>query len=392
MTQVVLLKSEDQEEVIFSDPNDPRLFEHDLHLQSKIKRHLYESQSTTIDLGDSPSWNNQWAVLQVPITDNCNLLCKHCPRESKYLRKDISLDNFKKYLSKFSPENFDSLLLSDFGEPLIRTDLMEILRYVKAQGFKHVQIVTTGSLLNEAWCKAIVEENLLHQILISIEASSKELYEYIRGSDFDLMKTNIKRLTDYKKTMGSPYPELFFNAVCLKKNIDELPGIMDLAHELDLNYAYFVHLNAVPSDIYKDRREELSDKLYFQDQHLNNCDREHIQRVFKEIDEKSKKYQIPYLPPEDYFFEQPQEPTIEEIPQEQPKGCNKPYEWAQVDPEGNVYPCCQISRRYSVGNLNDQNFEEIWNSEKFTEFRDGLTNGNPNRWCAVCNVYNGKRF
>ena len=69
-----------------------------------------------------------------------------------------------------------------------------------------------------------------------------------------------------------------------------------------------------------------------------------------------------------------------------------PYSWSQVDPEGNVYPCCQISRRYSVGNLNDQNFKEIWNSEKFVEFREGLTNGKPNRWCEVCNVYNGKRF
>ncbi len=392
MTQVVLLKQKDQAEEIFSDPHDPRLLEHNLHLQSRIKRHLYESQSTTIDLGKVSKRDKQWDVLQVPITDNCNLLCKHCPRESKYLRKDISLENFKTYLSKFSPENFDSLLLSDFGEPLIRADLMEILRYVKAQGFKHVQIVTTGSLLTEAWCKAIVEENLLHQILISIEASSKELYEYIRGSDFELMKTNIKRLTDYKKQTGSPYPELFFNAVCLKKNINELPGIMDLGHELGINYAYFVHLNAVPSDIYKDRKEELSDKLYFQDQHLNNCDREHIKKVFKEIENKSKKYQIPFLPPEDYFPSQTSEPEIQDNISEEEKGCNKPYEWAQVDPEGNVYPCCQISRRYSVGNLNDQTFEEIWNNEKFTEFREGLTNGNPNRWCAVCNVYNGKRF
>jgi hypothetical protein len=34
----------------------------------------------------------------------------------------------------------------------------------------------------------------------------------------------------------------------------------------------------------------------------------------------------------------------------------------------------------------------VWDSEKFTEFREGLTNDKPNRWCEVCNVYNGKRF
>jgi radical SAM protein with 4Fe4S-binding SPASM domain len=176
----------------------------------------------------------------------------------------------------------------------------------------------------------------------------------------------------------------------LKKNIDELPGIMDLAHELGINYVYFVHLNAVPSDVYKDRREELSDKLYFEDQHLNTCDREHIVQVFREIDKKSKEYQIPYLPPEEYLATQQQQPCIEE--KEDDRGCHMPYTWAQVDPEGNVYPCCQISRRYAVGNLNEQDFEGIWDSEKFVEFREGLTNGKPNRWCEVCNIYNGKRF
>ncbi|MBT7936321.1 MAG: hypothetical protein HN722_08985, partial [Nitrospina sp.] len=119
MTQVVVLKQEDQE--VFNDPNDPRLFDHDLHLQVRIKKHLYDSESTSIDLGRETPWDKNWSILQIPITDNCNLLCKHCPRESKYLRKDISLENFKKYLSRFSPDNFECLLLSDFGEPLIRT-------------------------------------------------------------------------------------------------------------------------------------------------------------------------------------------------------------------------------------------------------------------------------
>lgn len=37
MTQVVIQNQKDRVEEIFSDPNDPRLFDHDLHLQAKIK-------------------------------------------------------------------------------------------------------------------------------------------------------------------------------------------------------------------------------------------------------------------------------------------------------------------------------------------------------------------
>ncbi len=44
MTQIAVLNQKDQAEEIFSDPSDPRLFEHDLHLQVKIQKHLYETQ------------------------------------------------------------------------------------------------------------------------------------------------------------------------------------------------------------------------------------------------------------------------------------------------------------------------------------------------------------
>jgi hypothetical protein len=60
MTQVVLLKKENEAEEIYSDPSDPRLLERNLHLQVKIKRHLFESQSITIDMDNEPAWDKNW--------------------------------------------------------------------------------------------------------------------------------------------------------------------------------------------------------------------------------------------------------------------------------------------------------------------------------------------
>lgn len=60
MTQVVLLKKENEAEEIYSDPSDPRLLEHNLHLQVKTKRHLFESQSITIDMDNEPAWDKNW--------------------------------------------------------------------------------------------------------------------------------------------------------------------------------------------------------------------------------------------------------------------------------------------------------------------------------------------
>ena len=330
-----------------------------------------------------------WENLQIPLTENCNLLCRHCARTRKYIEKDILQDDFKENLSKFSPYQFENLLLSDFGEPFLRKDLLDILRYVKAQGFDRVEVVTTGNLIKEPIRKAIVDEQLLERILVSIEGASKTLYENVRGSNFEEMKFCIKSLAKYRNRSGQPSPKIIFNVVCLKENIEELPLIMDLAHELGVDEVYFVHLSGVVSEMSHKDRKRLEGKLLFKENHLNSCDRKLILDVFRKIEEKSRYYGIFFKPPENYFGVSE---SINEIKTNGGARCNKPYDWVQVNNDGNMFPCCQIAQRYSVGSIIGNTFEEVWNGRKYKEFREGLENGNPNRWCQSCNIYNGKRF
>jgi radical SAM protein with 4Fe4S-binding SPASM domain len=334
-----------------------------------------------------------WSTLQIPLTENCNLLCKHCPRTQKYLSKDIPFEDFQEYLSRFSPERFKKVLLSDFGEPFLRKDILRILRFVKERGFHNVEVVTTGNLMNENMRKTILDEGLLGKLMISIESATKDLYEDIRGSDFESMKECIGEFIKYRNQIGSKKPEVFFNAVCMKDNAHELPKIMDLAAGLGVDHVLFVHLNGIVSDFSSEERSGFEEKMLFSKNHLNACDPEYVKEIFSQVHEKSIEYGIGYLPPEEYL--ETQSPfSIDEFAEPWPEGskCDRPYEWVQVQSGGNVYPCCQIAQRYSVGNVQDKSFEDVWNSPKFVEFREGLKNGNPNRWCEVCNVYNGKRF
>ena len=289
-----------------------------------------------------------WETLQIPLTENCNLLCRHCTRTRKFIEKHISQDEFKTHLAKFSPYKFENILLSDFGEPFLRKDLLNLLRYVKNQGFERVEVVTTGNLINESIRKAIVNEQLLNRILISIEGASKALYENIRGSDFDEMKSCIKSLTDYRSHTGQLGPKIIFNVVCLKENIHELPAIMDLAYDLGVNEVYFVHLSGVVSKMSDSDRKRLKGKLLFAENHLNSCNRNLILDVFKQIETKSRNYGIPFKPPENYFENQEANPGKKINKNSR---CNKPYEWVQINNDGDVFPCCQIAQRYSVGSI-----------------------------------------
>ena len=250
-------------------------------------------------------------------------------------------------------------------------------------------MVTTGNLINESIRKAIVNEQLLNRILISIEGASKALYENIRGSDFNEMKSCIKSLTDYRSHTGQLGPKIIFNVVCLKENIHELPAIMDLAHDLGINEVYFVHLSGVVSEMSDSDRKRLKGKLLFAENHLNSCNRNLILDVFKKIETKSCNYGIPFKPPENYFENQEINPGNKINKNSR---CNKPYEWVQINNDGDIFPCCQIAQRYSVGSIIEKNFEDVWNGNQYRELREGLENGNPNPWCKSCNVYNGKRF
>lgn len=337
----------------------------------------------------------KWDCLQITVTNNCNLECRHCLRGRKFMRKENSLETIKEYLAQFSPDNFDFILLSDFGEPFLRKDIIEILRHVKSEGFHTVEMVSNATLFKARIIETIVEENLLARIFISTEAASKEMFEYIRGTDFDEFLANVTMLADYKTQYDSPYPEIILNAVCMKKNIRELPGIMDLAYELRAGRVFYVHLNAITVD---QVRGEYADKICTTDQRLGNDDRELAREIFRQIHEKSLQYNIPYQPPEDYLND-PEPPVSHPAPpsnangEERKSACSMPYKWVQITEGGNVHPCCQISKNYPLGNINHNSFEEIWNSEKFVKFREDLDHGiAPTHWCETCNVFNGKRF
>jgi radical SAM protein with 4Fe4S-binding SPASM domain len=54
--------------------------------------------------------------------------------------------------------------------------------------------------------------------------------------------------------------------------------------------------------------------------------------------------------------------------------CESIYYIAEVSPDGRVTPCRDY-QDYTVGNINDQPFYEIWNGEKFKEFRRQMKKG-----------------
>ena len=72
------------------------------------------------------------------------------------------------------------------------------------------------------------------------------------------------------------------------------------------------------------------------------------------------------------------------------KICKKPFIYCEIQPDGNVYPCCPAyCGYYSFGNIYESTLEEIWNNEKARTFRNNILNHNY-KYCDLkyCMAYN----
>ena len=106
------------------------------------------------------------------ITHRCNLDCIGCYSRisNRNQTKDLSLAEIQRILEELNKHSYTDIIISG-GEPMIRKDLLEILKMIKEKGFNTVMI-TNGSI-------SITDEILenLDSLAISIDEMDKDKNE-----------------------------------------------------------------------------------------------------------------------------------------------------------------------------------------------------------------------
>jgi radical SAM protein with 4Fe4S-binding SPASM domain len=66
--------------------------------------------------------------------------------------------------------------------------------------------------------------------------------------------------------------------------------------------------------------------------------------------------------------------------------CTVPWFSTYIDAKGRVYPCCYLTGTSQImGNVYDNEFQEIWHGEKYRQFRHHLVNDRPSlEGCRTC--------
>ena len=133
------------------------------------------------------------------------------------------------------------LQLQGMGEPFLHPRFLDMVRYAAARGIS-VSTNTNLTALSERRAIECVTSGLktLH---VSIDAADPDVYAYIRtGSALGRVLRNLARLMDAKRHLAAQHPEVILVAVAMRRNLEQLPRIVRLAHEYGVRSVAVQHL------------------------------------------------------------------------------------------------------------------------------------------------------
>ncbi|MGX9758291.1 radical SAM protein [Clostridioides difficile] len=136
-------------------------------------------------------------IASFEITHRCNLKCTHCCVDADQIaskKEDLSTEGIKQILDKLIKWNPERIMLSG-GEPMLRSDFIELLIYLKENYTGDIVISTNATLINKDNVEII--SKYAHQIDISIDGVDEESCSIIRGPGvFDKVMKSVKLLKD----------------------------------------------------------------------------------------------------------------------------------------------------------------------------------------------------
>jgi len=166
------------------------------------------------------------SLIQVGISNVCNLNCKQCyypiySNSPSYRRHFMSEDVLERIVTEIKTfPNEPILRFLGRGESLLHPKLTDMIKYAKANTSGKIVLITNGHLLNEN-CIGNLLESGVDAIDISLDAITQKSYEKIRSGSLSLVENNLRQLIqmrnfgNYKTKIITSFliqPENYFEA------------------------------------------------------------------------------------------------------------------------------------------------------------------------------------
>jgi MoaA/NifB/PqqE/SkfB family radical SAM enzyme len=375
-------------------------------------------------------------IIQFSTEHRCNLRCVMCA--STVLRNqgitplmdmrlpENTLTRFRK-LEPYIP-HFQTISLTGSGEPLLSPALPDILDMLSPHRNTSIGFTTHFQIFDRERAELLVRTGV-QSITISVDGACKETYEKIRvNAKWEKLLRNIDLLNEVKSERRSSTPNIVFAANCMRQNIEELSDLIDFArthggysvlatntviYDKAMQREALVHYPDLTRRMVTEtiRRAQLHG-IWF-DNRVWDIHNE-VQTIEPDLLRSgivAKPAQIPAsaLPEQEVTHvcstpssTQPALSASERVrtrPHDSPplpprpekeradiiKACQMPWTGLMAESDGRVRVCCYTSP--TLGNLNTQTLEEIWNGPPAQSLRRSFLAGRPPAGCRNCPIF-----
>jgi radical SAM protein with 4Fe4S-binding SPASM domain len=313
--------------------------------------------------------------LYIETTNRCNLKCRTCPQYFGMPEDfaDLTPALVDRILDEFPFVR--RVVLHGIGEPLLNKDLPHIIEKVKRRN-AYALFNTNGLLLRGRPVERVIRAGL-DELRVSIDSASPATYEFVRGMDgFARIMENLRALAILKSTLGSVTPRVSLWITGMKSNVSELPALVRLAHEIGVREVYLQRL------VYSERGLAVTgEALFGQATEPELIAVREAERLARElgVDLKGSGEVSPAAMVAGNSLEH-----------EAYRACRRPWSLMYVTANGNVLPCCIApftGAHYDgilLGNIFQETAEEIWNGQRYQEWRLRMLSGDPPEACKGC--------
>ncbi|MCG8509576.1 MAG: radical SAM protein [Rhodospirillales bacterium] len=170
------------------------------------------------------------------LTRTCNLKCVHCYTASEARKYDgeLTTAECKLVLDDLAGFKVPAVLFSG-GEPLVRTDILELVEYARGLGL-HVVISTNGTLISDDLAAKFVKFKLAY-VGISLDSTNPAVHDAFRGmrGAFERAMSGFRRCVDAGQKVG-------LRLTLTRQTVADLDQIFDFIESEGINRACFYHL------------------------------------------------------------------------------------------------------------------------------------------------------
>jgi len=271
-------------------------------------------------LKGSPRIPTMPAFLKIEISRLCFVKCKYCLEPKAKIFYPFSL--YKTLIDNLKDYLFE-VSLYDIGEPLLNDDVINYIRYAHSQKLGTIISTSLSVKRHDEFWKDIVLSGLDY-LIVAIDGISEEVYkQYRTHGDFNLVFSNLKKILSFRTRFKN---KLFieWQMIDLPWNKHEQKAARSLAREL-------------------------------------GCD---SFELIPEVTIKRSSYN--------------KNPIIRK------NNCLLPFIILIVNAFNQVRPCYNIyGNNPTIGNLFQNTFDEIWNSNEISKIRD-MSKIRFREYCKTC--------